>query len=444
MISQTWRRIPVCEGPTCLRWTRRKRRIALVVAVGLLAGPAMIGVSAAEAASLGIRPKQVDFIGGNHEVLLDQFGTDPKKIGDGVDWKDDDTDGTTNKNWPVSYKKKSTITLDVTFAVKIEGPAPAKVTFTGRAKFGGIDLVFEKKDETLLVPETRVTGLTSELPDKVTLAEPMTIHWTATAKHVNGVRIYGAGTSTHNLYTTLADPLPGTLVYFTLLDYTAHGADGATGVQATVDGIWSRLKGPSNLRQRKVKSETGKITLSTYLSYYDPEMPGFRTCTGFTTAYLLKQGRGQCGAWARLLQDSLALHGIDSEFKPILPSRDVRPGSKFFLVKGWKFGGCMPASGNAVYPYSLGPAEMKKCDIKGIPGQNNPNPTSWFDKHFVILTPVGAATQLYDPSYGKQSPDLATYLKEAIAGTCIGTFPKDPDAAGDFPMFSAKCREGLP
>ena len=90
-----------------------------------------------------------------------------------------------------------------------------------------------------------------------------------------------AGTSANQTYVTLGDPL--TTVYHTLVHLGCKNADGENTAANCTSKIWAEFT------DRDVRRVDG-VQLTYYASY---------TCCNVTTASLLANGDGQCGAWAK-------------------------------------------------------------------------------------------------------------------------------------------------
>ncbi|MDZ4371780.1 MAG: hypothetical protein U1C74_10205, partial [Phenylobacterium sp.] len=464
-----------------------------------------------------VRVKQVDFKT-DHNIIRDRlkpanaqkidenpdslpnFGTDK------VEWKDVKPafpDTVTEKNWPVTYVRNTKITLDsVTFRVELAGPPLANVKMRGTTTVGNKTLIFEKPGVTLNPGDVTVTNLTSnvELPNEVTLEEPMTINWQAVL--ADGSTI-DAGQSKHNIYVTLKGPI--TTVYFTTLDLSTHGAAGAQDDAAAISGIWSQFeataptdtatgktgKAAPEVRREEFDPVSGDITTKGHLSgtlvhgppatqfgarlKYWTEVPPDKTLAGlfkegvafactafFTVEELLSQAEGRCGAWAAFFIHVLGNHGVvatnvhfgvTQENKCVVHPVLGKPSANcIFLVSTWTFtpgaanGGPKPGgTGNMTYPYKW----EDVTDNNGVPGQGVRNPQPFFFDHAI----VHANGQLYDPSYGlgpyagaTLTDRLQAYENANIAGYC---WPNGQLQAAPLPGFPLRqvevfiCRPNL-
>jgi hypothetical protein len=137
--------------------------------------------------------------------------------------------------------------------------------------------------------------------------------------------------------------------------------------------------------------------------------------------------QGQCGAWADLLQYSLAANGVSSDIIRVAPpatAPDDPNGYSGFAVKNIRFWSPPKFPGHH-WPYEIWdpadyydpdnttPAEkdLGEVAIDGIPGQNNSAPQSKiFGVHFIVLH----GTTYYDPSYGTTAASAADYTESAV------------------------------
>ena len=126
----------------------------------------------------------------------------------------------------------------------------------------------------------------------------------------------------------------------------------------------------------------------------------------FTTAGLLDNDDGRCGAWARFFRALSKAQGIAATISV------VKPNSSYgFLVKNWGFSS--PGTGTYPYDVHLTPGPYQGAiQLVGIKGQGNDDPRSWFTEHAVI----SYDTKVYDPSYGK------SYTSTAFLGSGTGSF----------------------
>ena len=417
----------------------------------------------------------VDFVD-NQEISLDRFEDPPQLIDDTdrntVEWKDDDCDGNTNKNWPVAYERNSQVTINIQFCVDIkeDGVDSITVAIRGVAQVNGAELVYERNGVTLRNGTNTIIGLTSQgnLPNFVTYIEPMIIEWTVTA----GISSDPAGASRHNVYTTLSNPRNPKLspIPFTMIHFTTHGADGATTEQATVDGIWSQFatQHPTpQIRRREYDLMTGIInTGGQPLRYYKEVLPGMTLEESFgepflcnTETALLRLSEGRCGVWASFLVDALDIHGIAAKrlwlgvshdgavTSPTCPLQPFSPTPTecLMLVNNWSFAANGGTSGDPDYPFKWD----EVVDEKGVAGQSVENPQPFFWDHVVVLVKIttdegtineNSTEKLYDPSYGigPFDEDGEDYEIAAISGFC------KPEPGSEFAQGPYFCRKNPP
>lgn len=153
----------------------------------------------------------------------------------------------------------------------------------------------------------------------------------------------------------------------------------------------------------------------TQLKYWDG---GSASATN--TAGLLRDGNGQCGAWAEFFIDMLKVQGISSTKIEVLDATDPRRRS--FLVKNWTFIGSGVSPGTARYVYVLG---IDVTDASGVAGQGNPDPPGGFYNHFIVRY----SGQYYDPSYGTGPfSSQSEWENASLDGfTCPGTYQGNPE-----------------
>jgi len=125
------------------------------------------------------------------------------------------------------------------------------------------------------------------------------------------------------------------------------------------------------------------------LSYY---AGGFAHTTQTTVAQLLRDGNGQCGAWADLLESCWRTQGIGTGDMVLVEADIWRQMG--FIVRNWTFSGNGTSTQTSPYVYVL---HSDVTDTTGVAGQNNPDPESVFALHYVVRF---GRNQIYDPSYG--------------------------------------------
>ena len=211
--------------------------------------------------------------------------------------------------------------------------------------------------------------------------------------------------SNHELYLTYKAEVPS---YETVFHLSCKSADGKNTDSDVTEGVWA------GFADRNVKRKDG-VLLTYYKSYLT-----------LITQYdqLLYSTDGQCGAWAKLFQATLGVHGISSDFKVFVP----KDPAKWFFVETWSFHG-VGTSGNAIFPYRndvngdfrsetqyVWGSVAEVTYILGTPGQNNAKPAALFMNHQIVYVPVAKAW--YDPSYGVKHPSLQS-IDNTMSGFAI-------------------------
>jgi hypothetical protein len=243
------------------------------------------------------------------------------------------------------------------------------------------------------------------------------------------VQCSSAGITSSEVFVTLNKPLPMSEPEMTVMPLTAVklaiGAGGATSQLQAFQNTWQQFLGPANVKQGENE-----------LHYYDQNIDALNNA--LDTYQLLTQvdsfgnqpatQTGQCGSWAHLLIDALAVNGLQSTWTNV----GARDGS-YMVVGNWtptgtesysppfalklqlptETYGPAPTPPN-VYPYGMVPVAGISGDLSngsGAPGQNSPTPAEKvFGVHFIVQAPdeldgVSSSTALngvlyYDPSYG--------------------------------------------
>ena len=325
-----------------------------------------------------------------------------------------DTAGNSDNKWtrgrsqndqsPLCYTRKTKVELAVVFTVKTKPTDEETVQVRGKADFNGTALQWLSTSPHLKVAPTaaEVTlGATlsdKELPDVVDCYDTVTITWEMTHHDGNWKTI---GTTSHVLYAVLGNP-NGTPAYWTLLDYSCRAAQGQTDPDKVVEEVFKKLSTTTGdgkgLRRKRDGVE---------LTYYKD---GVKTASSdvFETRDLLSRGDGtaRCGAWARFMISTCALHGITTA--QVVKAVPVTNEAQVFLVRKCTFNG----TGTLTAPFThKGQTECVKED--GIAGQGKSNPQFIFGDH--ALVEYGG--RIYDPSYGAGPyTDLKAWETAGIAG----------------------------
>jgi hypothetical protein len=320
---------------------------------------------------------------------------------------DGDADDAGDKKYPICFTRNTKMKVSTKWriepsglgdTIKVKGDGPGNLDFPETAAtISGNDLTI-----------TDVEG-SNPFANEVDFFDPMSITWSFSVD--GGSTWCNAGTSANQTYVTLGDPL--TTVYHTLAHLGCKNADGENTAANCTAKIWAEFT------DRDVRRVDG-VQLTYYASYM---------CGNVTTASLLANGDGQCGAWAKFFIDMRKVQGIDDTDEYVLFEPIDDDG---FIVKNWTFTGT-GSSGHGTHPYLNLPDSLligatsynwkfaEVNDAAGIPGQGNANPASLFNNHQVVIS-----GQYYDPSYGVQHASLQDIDDNAIDGFYIGgTYPVD-------------------
>jgi hypothetical protein len=384
------------------------------------------------------RIRRVDFTN-NLEIQRDRLSPSPTQDlppqritefdGDAIEWKDDNCDGVTNKNWPAGYPRFSAVALDIELCVRLQGVSSVIATVRGTTQLAGTELVFEKAGVTLVDGVNIVKGFVSQpmRSPEVRNDEPMTIRWRVSSD----LGTVDAGPSGHNIYITLQDPLAPFPIYFTVIDWTTHAARRATSAIELVDRLESDLKDRS-LYRRDFNPVSGAIDhRQALLHYWTDVSPGkplavlfsqvhnpFTCGRFFTVELLLMKTDGRCGAWALFMLNALGIHGVAAEgIHVAVASSGCTAAAQqcIMLVNRWSFHG-RGTSGDSVYPYT----SDEVFDAPGVAGQGNRNPPPFFWDHAIVRVGIGnQGPHYFDPSYGTGPFDtLERYEFASIDGYC--------------------------
>jgi len=312
-------------------------------------------------------------------------------------WLDANHDGDVldagDHDYPVAYARNSHVTLSgVQFwvspsgtasGVQVRGYGPDGLTFTGTGNLSG---------STLNVSGTLVSEGT--LPNTVKYYPSFDIVWEVA---FDGVNFVDGGTSSTRLYVTRSTPLGDCLEsYFHI---STQAADGLADEQPVIDAIWAEFA------DREVYNVDGER-----LGYYRGVLCA-SYCTYYSAPELVYYTTSQCGGWADLLRQCFRTQGLNSSVfvtaEPLTSALPLDCGSypssaAGFLVKNYTFNGwgtsctAYPFSFNDPCGYYAAWPSPTCTDATGLPGQDNPNPASWFARHFIVKINMA----YYDPSYG--------------------------------------------
>ncbi len=394
-------------------------------------------------------------------------------------------DGNPEKSWPVVFQRGSKVTLsEVSLKMKDPTMDLSGSTVTGTATVGGVTLTFTSGPVTPQNGVLTVTNLTSDntLPDVVN-GYPMTIQWTVQ----HGGNTFGAGSSTIQIYLTLA--APGFAPYLSLEALTTAAAANQTTESGVFDSIWTNMfsaQGATalHIHPQHLDTATGVVTPDTQtLQYWTPwtlasdyiALDSLQTCTHQDTPGLLENLISRCGDWAAFLANTMAVQGITTvhpeavnspavpgtfpAFPRPTPPRGASIVGAFMLVKNWTWG--KPTGTDPNFPYittdtvrtsmfgqsipntgTLG-SNPEFNDAPGVPGQNDPNPPGWFvyEDHAIDVY----NNMVYDPSYGLGPfPSIGDWAKNALAGFAYVTYTEGRDAQGPIRTYTLYGHMGVP
>ncbi|HKX29515.1 MAG TPA: IPT/TIG domain-containing protein [Blastocatellia bacterium] len=325
--------------------------------------------------------------------------------------KDDDSADYTAPHWtdgsagsPVAYVKGNTATVSIKLVtspsvsldgvtVKVKGDGPESLDFAERSVTTGASAT-----ELVIGDYKSAVNLSAT----VDFFDPLNLAWQY--QPPEAVDWWGAGTSSNRVYVTLADPVTTSPFLYTIVHLACKGAKGKTAPTDVFNGIWAQFA------TRTLTTADGSKTLK----YYNP-----KDTVNIFPVQLIKDGNGQCGSFAKLLIDTLKVHGIvDTKYTFVLRT-DSTAGTAGFMVKNWSFTSLPGKSGISEYPYLNIILEPEKtgsqstinsalhaylyadvADGAGIPGQSSPDPSALFGNHqFVEYN-----GNWYDPSYGVTYP----------------------------------------
>ena len=325
-------------------------------------------------------------------------------------WLDDNLDGDADDpgdhRYPYAYTRATTMTATTrwrvepaaafagkTFWVTGDGPGALDIPWTTGPIAGGIITV------------TR--PFAASFPNAIDMHDPFGVNWSMQVWDPYPLRFY-AGASGHSenpIYVTLGNPQ--TTLFHTLVRIGCSRAAGHTQTTPTAQAIWGEFT--DRIVQR--------VDNPTTLTYW-----GGGSASAVNTAELLRDGNGQCGAWAEFLRDCWRAQGIGTGMKIGV---DPLPPSEALLVKNWIFNGTGISSTTVPYCYVV---NTDVFSTTGVAGQNNPNPPDAFYNHFIVR--YGSA--IYDPSYGIPSSSggfasQALWETAALDGlTSSGVFRGNP------------------
>ena len=293
---------------------------------------------------------------------------------------------TGDKNYPVAYTRNTKPKIEAKFELGTDlSSQTIKIKATGSGDIAIPETVATVSGGTVTLPETESTGAfvnTIKHYDHETSGKEFELAW---EMQIGSSGWFSVGETKHTLYLTLADPVT-TLRQETLFYVGCRLSDGKSNVNDTIFAVWNEFS----------DREVNRVD-QTRMTYWANNSA---SCTD--TESLIKDGNGQCGAWAEFFIEAIKLHGVGDAKKIYLtpiyqndPQTQIAVDGEtrgLMLVKNWGFSsGSAPA---AFSPFTHLHGEAS--DQHGAAGQGNDDPPPAFYNHFIVKH----GGQYYDPSYG--------------------------------------------
>ncbi len=363
-------------------------------------------------------------------------------------WFDKDLDGLINHagdhQLPVGFVRGSKIYVEANIKLATGGNGLQSVLVKADNP-DGYNLAWTEApvvDGYVKLPRTL---LKKQLPGKVDYVKNFDFKWIIEPTHEPLTT--EVGTSTDELFITLATPKPPRLpyisggmeatadprIYITPLYLFCSGAAGSTSTAAAGAGAFKSFEG-QNVKSYddpdKVRNDPAlkmcyysdwNTTASNFLLMFKKVVE--TDAAGNTTAVYYD---GQCNAWTDILRQCFLEGGVPNFLRvggvqketfthvrvvPISTGNGSPDKSLEMWIKNWTPVGNGPnyintapkdnyvvkAGGAWKYDWSGNP---KFTDNPGIKGQNTDNPLSLFYQHSVVRFPTANGMTIYDPSYG--------------------------------------------
>jgi hypothetical protein len=275
------------------------------------------------------------------------------------------------------------------------------------------------------LPSVNLTGDTAFPSSTTQHYQPLGVTWSFSMNgqpcSSNPSQCSAAGATSSEVYVTLSSPsgLSESVMPLTAVKL-AIGSGGATTQTAAFQNTWEQFAGPAN-----VDGWDGRPL------YYYEQGVGFNGCAINTVDLLTRPtGSGQCGSWAHLLMDALAVNGIQSSFVTVTPMAGT-----WMLINNWTFNkGSYPTNPQYKWNLTLGIENGACCGMvplpagsvfgdltsdPGLPGQNSPTPSEKaFNLHFIVKVGKisGIGGPYFDPSYGATYTGNCDFERQAVAG----------------------------
>jgi hypothetical protein len=358
----------------------------------------------------------------------------------------DSPDEKSPRIWQV-YTRGSLLKVDVEFAQKgkelkekVDVIGVMTATSDGKERFLGSAVTHG----AAVTDNTLKLQMQWHFPKLVDCYDPLKISWFISPEYY-GNKWQSAGTSEKKIYLTYAEPqdLPaGNPLMQTFVAYGCRGkANGPKdNPEAVLQAIWS------NFAEKKATNADGKA-----LGYW---LDWRNNITGPGSAQrLVREGDGQCEAWAELLLSAIYAQGLTRDnalgtvrLEAIIPSRKTYPNAYLIINTGWtpkeknkdddlfvkllynpRYKGnedkvYVKKAGKWVYNWQgregtteVGP-ELSYSPDDTLKAQNNANPRAEFPNHAIVL--IG--NKIYDPSYGViytgANDGLSAFQEKAVWG----------------------------
>lgn len=399
----------------------------------ILCSESMGAINCANAYDIDLALKSVKFTGVNfHSVYPDSSATTPYVSSTDAQWQDNQ--GTDNDvNAPLCFTKGSSFALKL--EAKWEGTSSklpdGTYTITGTSNNSDVSITANASANITRaagVVTVTITDVSVTLNNfnKVRCITNLKIDWSLGDGDDNIAGSCALGSSTHQVYVTLANPNPAVKMHHTTVHVACDALKGETSSQNMTSKIWAKFT------QKNIGNHKGSA-----LHYYDD----WQTQND-TTISLLKNLDGTCDAWVKFFIDLHRVHGntsLTSYLTYRVGSCGLRYHPNGFMIKKWD---TQSQTGTTQgYPckntylgsdlnghiltssYNWQSADItdvvdSRSDNPSYSGQNVDNPVSHFGNHKFVK--VG--TTYFDPSYGKSYANNLNNVGTDMHAVCYGPY----------------------
>jgi hypothetical protein len=345
------------------------------------------------------KPKEVSFAA---STIGNLTSDDTSVTYDAPHWQDGNDDGDADdpgeRKYPIAYVRNTPPTIEGIIKVNPSGltsvpgfSAKIKVTGPGNINIG-------ETATTLGTDEIKLRASTGNFVKHIDYLNPMTLSWEVMVNDKG--HWCKAGQTANRTYVTLGVPTTA-LRQETLFYIGCRNADDESVAASAVDKIYLEF---SDQSVQRVDRSTG-LPDGIDMTYWSPTNPAPQPQC-WKTEGLLALGDGRCEAWARFMNDCLAVHAIASDVARVNAPAIVSPAQlqsdinthlppdtyhfmPIFFVKNWDLSNANP----------FNPIDLQN----GLAGQGrNPDPKAEFNDHVILIF----NGEYYDPSYG--SPKATT------------------------------------